>query len=111
MNGARSCGANDGIRMGKRDDFDVPLFCARCAMELTPGRGNFYVVRIEAVADPSPPLITEEDLQRDHREEIAQLAKEAREFSERELLDQVYRRLTLHLCGRCFTDWIENPAG
>jgi hypothetical protein len=31
-----------------------PLLCARCGVELTPGKGDFYVVRIEAVADPTP---------------------------------------------------------
>jgi hypothetical protein len=31
--------------------------------------------------------------------------------SERELCDQVYRRVTLHLCRACYEPWIENPAG
>ncbi len=32
-----------------------PGLCHRCAAVLTPGDGSFYVVRIEAFADPSPP--------------------------------------------------------
>jgi len=39
-------------------DCDV-LSCAKCGAELTPGKGDFYVVRIEAVADPSPPSFSE----------------------------------------------------
>ena len=27
------------------------------------------------------------------------------------IVDEVYRRLTLYLCGPCFRRWIENPAG
>ena len=87
------------------------LLCHRCGATLTPGRGNFYEVRIEARADPSPPEITDEDL----REDLAALMREAINatagLSETDLMGQVYRRLTLHLCSRCFTRWIENPAG
>ena len=32
-------------------------------------------------------------------------------MSERELLDQVHRRLVLHLCGPCYGQWIEDPVG
>ncbi len=80
---------------------------------LTVGEGSFYVVRIEAFADPSPPNI---DI--DHDESMAELAQqweqlldELREMSEQEMMDQVYRRVTLQLCGSCYRRWIENPTG
>jgi len=88
-----------------------PLSCDRCLNELRPGEGNFYVVRIEAVADPSPPVITAEDLQRDHRAEMESLFVEMQNLSEQELLDQVYHRLTLYLCGSCYQCWIQDPMG
>ncbi len=90
---------------------DSPLFCDRCSTQLIPGKGNFYVVNIEAVADPSPPSIDEEDLHKDHRREIEQLVEEMRGLSQQELMDQVYRRVTIFLCLRCYAEWIENPAG
>jgi hypothetical protein len=86
------------------------LFCDRCARELTPGAGDFYVVYILAVADPSPPSFSEEDLLRDHEAELLRLYAEAAQRSERELLDEVYRRLTLYLCNGCFRMWIEDPT-
>jgi len=89
---------------------DSPLLCARCCVELTPGSGDFYVVRIVAVADPAPPSFSEADFQRDHRAEIRRLIEQMHDLSERELLDQVYRRLLLCLCGPCFREWIENPV-
>ena len=95
------------------DDYvsnDAPIFCTRCGAELMPGSGNFYVVRIEAFADPSPPAITEEDLKRDHRAEIRRLIDQMHDHSERELIDQVHRRLILHLWGPCYRQWIENPV-
>ena len=84
-----------------------PLLCARCGAELTPGKGHFYVVRIEALADPTPPSFSEEDLKLDPRAEIERLVKQ---MSERELLDQAYRQLVLYLCGPCYRQWIDNPA-
>ena len=89
----------------------LPLLCNRCLVELTPGKGDFYVIRIEAVADPTPPVISEEDLSRDARGEIDRLIAQMQHLSEQELLDQVYRRVTLSLCGSCYAEWIENPTG
>ena len=87
------------------------LLCARCCAELTPGKGDFYVVLIEGMADPSPPDFSEDDLTRDHKAEIAHLIEQMRNLSEREMLDQVYRRLVLHMCGPCYRQWIEDPVG
>jgi hypothetical protein len=87
-----------------------PLFCDRCGAELMPGKGDVWVVRIEAVADPWPPNFSEDDLQRDHRAEITRQIEQSRELSERELIDQVYRRLMFSLCGPCYRQWIEDPV-
>ena len=90
---------------------DAPLFCSRCLAELRPGTGDFFEVSIQAVADPTPPVITAEDLQRDLRQEMRALVAQLEGMSEREALDQVARRVTIHLCNACFAQWIENPAG
>ncbi len=91
-----------------------PLICHRCSCLLTPGEGNFYVVRIEAFADPAPPNFEGEGLATMNSWQLAaaidELIEEMKDLSEQELLDQVHRRLTLHLCGRCYRDWIENPT-
>jgi hypothetical protein len=86
------------------------VFCHRCGRELTPGRGDFYVVSIEARADPTPPTITDEDLAADPRAELERTVEQLHEQSEREMMDQVCRRLTLHLCGPCYRQWMENPV-
>jgi hypothetical protein len=92
-------------------DPDMPLLCSRCGANLTPGDGSFYWVRIEAMADPTPPSFTEEDLHRDTGKEIQQLMDRLGDLSAQEALDQVYRRLFLYLCGPCYRQWIEDPAG
>jgi len=89
---------------------DVSLFCHRCGRQLALGKGDFYVVRIEAFADRSPPDIDAVDPEADVGEEIDRLIEQMRGMSERELMDQVHRRMTIHLCGSCYGTWIENPA-
>ena len=89
---------------------DTPLLCARCLKMLEPGRGEFYVVKIDAIADPSPPEITAQDLRRDHRREWREILAALADVSPQEALDQVYRRVVIHLCNACFRDWIENPV-
>jgi hypothetical protein len=89
---------------------ETPLFCDRCAAPLTPGRGEFYVVRIEAVADPSPPFFSAEDLARDVRRDIERLIARLGDLTEQEAKDQVYRRLVLYLCVPCYRRWIEDPT-
>ncbi len=86
------------------------LLCHGCAAAVHCGRGEFYVVRIEAFADPSPPELTEIDTGRNFHEELQRLIDQAAGMSEQEALDQVHRRLTLCLCNACFARWIENPV-
>ena len=90
---------------------ELPLCCDRCAAGLTPGDGSFYVVRIEAFADPTPPSFSVDDLLRDAKAEIQRLVDQMGDLSAQEAMDQVYRRLVLYLCGPCYRRWIENPTG
>ena len=89
----------------------APVFCARCTAELEPGTGTFYRVTIEAAADPTPPTISAKELGTDIRKRIEDLLQQMQDLSAQEAMDQVYRRLTLYLCGPCYRQWIENPAG
>ena len=84
--------------------------CHRCGGLLTPGEGSFYIVRIEAFADPTPPDIDTDEPLSDFAAQWENLLEQMRHMSERELMDQVYRKLTLNLCSDCYRRWIENPA-
>ncbi len=85
--------------------------CDRCSKDVHPGRAEFFAIRIEAFADPTPPEITEADLQRDHRREIEKLIAAMQDLSEQQAMDQVYRRKNLILCNDCCDEWLERPLG
>ncbi len=68
-------------------------------------------MNIEAIADPYPPVFSDEDRRRDPRKEIDRILAELRHLSAEEAMNQVYRRSAIFLCGRCYRAWIENPTG
>jgi hypothetical protein len=92
-------------------DPNVPFLCARCGAELRPGSGNYYQVTIEAIADPTPPQFTPEDLAGDTRQKIERLLQQLQEVSEEEAMAQVYLKRRLVLCVPCCRRWIEHPVG
>jgi hypothetical protein len=77
---------------------------------LEPGRGEFYVIAIEAVADPTPPSFDGDEAVRDYRADWREIVAALKDVSPQEALDQVYRRVVIHLCNGCYREWIENPA-
>lgn len=85
------------------------LLCHRCGAILKPGSGSFFVIRIEAVADPTPPDLSGLSC-RDLAREMDQIIDDVDDMSEQELMDQVYRKLTILLCRPCYDQWIVNPA-
>jgi hypothetical protein len=85
--------------------------CRRCGRALTPGRGELYVVSALAVADPYPPVFTQDDLAQDVGSEIRRLVGHLSGLDASEARDQVYRRLVFHLCTTCYERWLEEPAG
>ena len=87
-----------------------PLHCKRCSKEVHPGRGDYYLVSINAVADPQPTIVTQEDLDQDFGAEIERLIRLMKSMSEQQLERQVFRQIALYLCVSCFNGWIENPV-
>jgi hypothetical protein len=87
------------------------LTCSRCGRDVELGRGECYLIDIRAVADPSPPVFTGEDLSRDAAREIDRLLKQLRKLTARELAAQVYSRKLFCLCNACHARWIQDPFG
>src|SRR5437879_4087228 len=85
--------------------------CRRCGRDLHPGRGDFRVISILAVTDPSPPAFTEDDLSLNVEEEIQRMLAQMRDLDAQKAQDQVYRRTIFHLCDSCYHNWIQDPTG
>jgi len=69
------------------------------------------MVKVEAFAENSPPVITLDDLAKDHKQAMREIVEQMHEQSEQEMMDGVYRRLSFTLCRGCYHEWIENPTG
>ena len=60
--------------------------CLRCGKELRLGSDSCYLIKVEAMADPSPPIISTED---GIRQEIERLIAKMKDLSPQEAMDQV----------------------
>ena len=78
---------------------------------LSSGSGSYWIVRIDAVCDPSPPDVDTSEPIDDLNRRWQELLDAMDSMSEQELMDQVHRRLAVQLCSACFREWIERPAG
>jgi len=87
------------------------VFCRKCGAELVPGRGDFYVVNIEAYAEAGVLRITAEDLAKDQAAAMREIVEELKGVSAQEAMDSVYRRVSFYLCRGCYAGWIEEPMG
>lgn len=86
------------------------VFCNRCGAELRPGSGDSFLIRVEALADPAPPIDADDD-PTSIRQRIERLLAQLETVSGQEAMDQVYRRLVFYLCHSCYKAWIEDPTG
>jgi len=85
------------------------LTCSHCSKPLAPGRGEFYLVQIVAIADPSPPLI-DALATAEIETQIDALLRRLKHTSEEDANTQVFRRVVIYLCYPCYRRWIEDPT-
>ena len=94
--------------MATPSDADLHDSCLRCGRLLRLGADPCYLVKVEAMADPSPPIIDDPE---SSSGKVGRMIDSLSDLSPQEAMDQVYRRLSFYLCGSCYRLWIENPAG
>ena len=68
-------------------------------------------MRIGAVADPVPPIFTEEDFAIDFDQEFKRLVEQTRDFTAQQAMDHVYRRVILYLCLSMLQPMDRKPNG
>jgi len=80
-----------------------------CGKTLLSDEDVRYVVKVEVYAAYDPLEITEEDLKKDHKQEIADLLSDMNGMDAEELEEGVYKRLRFDLCAACQRRYLANP--
>lgn len=83
--------------------------CDICGQELLAKSEARYEVRIEVKAAYDRLEITEEDLGRDVRGEIARVLRQLEGISEEEAQNEVYRQFQFDLCVACQRRYVKEP--
>jgi len=78
----------------------VKHLCEMCGRIVSRPEITFRM-KIELFADPAPPDITEEDLERDFKEEMRRLIEQLESVDVREAEEEVYESYLFTLCGGC----------
>jgi hypothetical protein len=86
----------------------VTHICDRCGRPIEQGQLR-YVAKIQVFAAADMLEITLEDLLRDTRKEIDRLLRQCEEFSEEELMRDVFVQFQFDLCRACQRTYIANP--
>lgn len=90
---------------------DRTRLCNRCNQELPEGRGAFFEIRVEVVADPTPPFLDVELEEQEICSQYKQLIVELEQVGPLDALNQVVRRRIWSLCNRCVESWLDDPFG
>ncbi len=86
------------------------VLCDRCGRAVP--RNAHYRVRIEVVADPSPPDLTREDVEEaDFDWTVSQLLDEMKDATADELEDAVARQFEFRICRPCQLRFLRDPLG
>lgn len=87
----------------------VHFTCDLCGKDLTASGEARYVVKIAAYAGFDPTEITDEDLDDDHMEAIAEILQREEGLSAEELDAQEYKGFRFDLCPCCHRRFIKDP--
>jgi hypothetical protein len=83
--------------------------CDLCAKDLT-GEARF-VAKIEVFADHDPAELTDEDLDQDHMEAVAQMIQEMEENGETAVVTPTTKQFRYDLCSECHARVLRDPLG
>ena len=85
--------------------------CDICGKDLTPDGAARYVVKMEAFAATDPARLTDDDLDADHVEEMAQLLNEIEDGGAAPDVPPACQKLRFDLCLVCYRKFVKDPLG
>lgn len=66
----------------------------------------YYKVKVRVTSEPRELVLTQEDLEKDHRAEIEKICRQMENLDPREIEEEVYVLLDYYLCLRCKKDYV-----
>jgi hypothetical protein len=84
--------------------------CDLCKRDLDPEEDLRYVVKMEVYA-AFDPVITDEEDDRDHLQEIQDILERIEDSENEYVGDDVYRQIRYDLCPECHRRFLRNPLG
>jgi hypothetical protein len=83
--------------------------CDLCGKDLLAASEVRYELKIEVKAAYDPLNLSQEDLAKDFKTEIARVLRQLEGLSPQEAQDQVYRVFEFDLCSACRRKYMQNP--
>ena len=83
--------------------------CDICGKDLTPNGAARYVVKMEAFSATDPAQLTEDDLDADHVEEMAQILSEMEDGEDGPELLPACQKMRFDLCLNCARKFLKDP--
>jgi hypothetical protein len=83
--------------------------CDMCGKPLLVDEDVRYVVKLEVFAAYDPMELVDEDLDKDHLEEMSHLIDKMEDMNEQDLEDQVYKNFRFDLCPTCRKNYVKDP--
>lgn len=89
----------------------VHFSCDLCGKELPPAREPRYVVKMAVYAGFDPNEITQDDLDDDHMEAVAELLQREEGMRPEEVEIQQFKGFRFDLCSCCHEKFVKDPLG
>jgi hypothetical protein len=87
----------------------VHFTCDLCGKDLTPTRDPRYVVKMAVYAGFDPNEITEDDLDEDHMEAVAEILQREDGVRPEEIEVQQFKGFRFDLCSCCHKKFVKDP--
>src|SRR5262245_8535880 len=84
--------------------------CDICGKDMTPNSSARFVVKMEAFAATDPAELTDDDLDADHVEEMAQMLDEL-DDGDAPPLPPAAKKMQFDMCPACYRKFLADPLG
>ena len=88
----------------------VHFSCDLCGQDVHPTKDQRYVVKVEGYPVDDQSLLSDDDLDEDHFEQVSELLQEI-DHSDHLELDDDCKTFRFDLCSECYKKFLRDPLG